>query len=127
MIGSEPPTNLSIELYTDAESRFSIHVPVGWLVDYGGLQGTRVLLYAPGASGAFRANINVIVHSLGVMTDEEYLALSRLQMKQMSGCREPDVDMPAPHGQSGRIIEWHAPMGPMHIKTRQLHPVFRVP
>jgi len=89
-------------------------------MESGGLRGTRVFLYAPRLSGGFQANINVMVHSLGVMTEEEYLALSRLQMKQMSGRSEPDVDMPAPHGHSGRIVEWHAHMGPMHIKTRQL-------
>ena len=110
----------AVNLYTDQDRRFSILVPVDWIVDSSGQQGTRVILCEPSAIGDFCANINVVVQALGAMTETEYLALSRLQVKQMSGRAKPDVDVAAAQLNNGRILEWHAMMGRMHLKIRQL-------
>jgi hypothetical protein len=98
---------------------FVILVPTGWTVDSTGLQPVRVILYEPSAAKGFRANINVIVDSIGPTTAEEYLALTRLQVAQMSGRPRLHVDQPD-QVKDRWLLEWHARMGAMHIKVRQL-------
>lgn len=109
-----------LKRYTDAEFGFSISIPSGCLTDTTGPQGTRLIVHFPGDSYGFRANVNVMVQQLGAMSPEEYVILSRFQIKQISGRAGMDVDQPLCLHQNGHLFEWHAPFGPSELRVRQL-------
>jgi hypothetical protein len=111
---------LKPRVFTDPETLFSLHVPPGWLVDDSGRQGTKVLLFHPAGSPDFRANVNVTVQNLGGLTGDEFLTLSRLQFKQLSGGIPMERDEPADRPAGAHLFEWSAPLGPLSLRVRQL-------
>ena len=107
-------------IYTDPDFHFSSRIPAGWLLDSSGQQGTRIIIFASPPNVDFRANINVMIHKLAAITPAEFLTLSRLQLKQMTGPPNLEIDHPAAQPPGAHIFEWHAPMGSLHLKMRQL-------
>jgi hypothetical protein len=77
----------SPRIYIDSESLFTLQVPPGWLVDTSGQQGARVILLHPSSADDFR--VNVTVQNIQALTHDEYLPLTRLQFKQLTGPGRP--------------------------------------
>ena len=111
----------STRTYVDPQGSFALEVPPEWLIDNSGQQGTLVMLFQPVKNGDFRPNLGVVAHSLAPLTPEEYVTLSRLQAKRLSGKSTLDVDQVANTAMGGQIIEWSSlQMGPVAIRFRQL-------
>jgi len=109
--------------FVDKDTLFSIDVPDGWLVDTSGQRGSKVILLNPQTENNFRANVNVVVQALDPLTAEEFLTLSRLQLKQFSGQSELDLDAPAERPRGGHVFEYtvhHQQISPMPLKVRQV-------
>jgi hypothetical protein len=107
-------------LYIDPETLFALQVPADWLIDTSGQQGTKVVLLSPTAEATFRANVNVSVQLLRGLTPEEFLTLSRLQLKQLTGRPRADRDEPAARPAGAHLLEWRTEVGPVSIQARQL-------
>ena len=82
----------TIRPYTDIKNLFELQVPSDWLADTSGQMGTRVAFLSPDVEAGFQANVNVVVSHLSPLTREEFLAFSRLQLKQLSGEAKLPVD-----------------------------------
>jgi hypothetical protein len=54
------------------------------------------------------------------MSNDEYLALNRLKIKTVTGRARMDIDEPAVQPKGGHLFEWHAQLGPIHIRRRHL-------
>ena len=108
-------------VHTDPEFRFSITFPSRWVRDTSGQQGTRVILFHPFATTGFRTNINVIVQQIGVMTPDDFLTLSRLQMKGISAHPLMDVDQPTATLAGAHFFEVARPNGPATPKDAPAH------
>jgi hypothetical protein len=109
--------------FVDKETLFSLDVPDGWLIDTSGQRGSKVLLLDPQSEDKFRANVNVVVQNLDPLTAEEFLTLSRLQLKQLSGRSELDLDAPAEQPRGGRVFEYtvqRPQIAPIPLKVRQV-------
>ena len=105
-------------VYLDPETLFSLKVPKGWLMDTSGQQGSRLILLHPVAEYNFRTNINVVVSHNPALTKEEYIVLSRLQLKQMAGCRALEVDESTSLPPDGHVFEWTVQVPPVPVKGR---------
>jgi hypothetical protein len=116
----EPLNGAKPRVYVDQESLFSLHVPKGWLVDTSGQQGSRVILLHPMIENDFRVNVNVVVNAMGGLTIEEYLTLSRLQIKQLTGARQLAVDELARRPEGAHLLEWIVEIAPVPLKIRQV-------
>jgi hypothetical protein len=92
--------------YADAESGFALGVPAGWRVDTTGLLGSRLILFAPAAAGDFQANVNVTVQGLGGVTRDEFLTVTRIQLKQFAGTPRLEMDAPAAEPAGGHAFGW---------------------
>jgi len=112
--GSEP------RVFVDPDTGFSVKIPKGWLVDTSGQRGSKVILYHPTAEEGFRANINVLVHDLAPLTPEEYLTLSRLQLKQLTGFAQLPTDASATDRPDAHIFEWMTDRPTPPVRVRQL-------
>jgi len=110
----------SSRLYIDPQTLFALQVPLDWLIDTSGQQGTKVVLLSPTAEANFRANVNVSIQLLRGLTPEEFLMLSRLQLKQLTGLPRAERDEPATRPAGAHILEWTTEVGPVSIKARQL-------
>ena len=109
--------------FVDKETLFCLDVPDGWLVDTSGQRGSKVLLLNPQVEGNFRTNVNVIVQDFAPLTAEEFLTLSRLQLKQLSGRSELDLDAPAEQPRGGHVFEYtvqRPQIAPIPFKVRQV-------
>lgn len=116
---SNSSEGVSPRRYIDPDTLFTIDVPNGWLVDSSGQMGSSVILFHPQVEHNFRTTINVVVHQLGALTPEEFLTLTRLQLKQLPEFTlQVDDSISQPPG--ARLLEWAAEPGPMPLKVRQL-------
>ena len=115
-----PSTTNSPRVYVDPQELFSLHVPEGWLVDSSGQQNTRVILLHPTTEANFRVNVNVTVQELRALTPDEFLTMSRLQLKQLTGSPRAERDEPAERRGGGHRLESTMTLGAVTIETRQL-------
>ena len=106
-------------LYVDPERLFSLLVPAAWQVDASGQQGSRVALLHPTPEDGFRANVNVVVNLNPHLSPVEFLTLSRLQIKQVTGLAKLGIDEPAARPNS-HLLEWSAQAGSALLQCRQL-------
>src|SRR5438128_1678279 len=67
----------------------------------------------------FRTSVNVTVQAVPRLTAKEFLALSRLQLKQLTSGGAPEVDQPAAYPAGGQLLQWTMPMGPLLLRVRQ--------
>ncbi len=118
----EMPHPLAAETrrYVDSETLFSLHVPPGWLVDTSGQQGARVLLLSPTLEANFRPTLNVLVQDLRCLTKQEFLTLTRLQLKLFTGQPRPDRDEQFPGLPGAQVLEWTASLNGMTLTMCQL-------
>lgn len=112
--GSEP------RVFVDPDIGFSLKIPKGWLVDTSGQRGSKVILYHPDVEEDFRANINVLIHELGPLTADEYLTLSRLQVKQLTGFAQLPTDAASTDRPDTHIFEWMTDRATPPIRVRQV-------
>jgi hypothetical protein len=106
--------------YTDSESGFAVGVPGGWRVETSGLFGSRLILFAPGGSADFQPNVNVTVQDLSGVTRDEFLTVTRIQLKQFTGSPKLDVDAPAPEPAGAHVFEWTTRRSPVPLRGHQL-------
>jgi hypothetical protein len=115
---------MSFRHYTDPEDLFRLEIPADWLAQYGDQGGLRVVFLSPEVVQGFQANVNVVVNHVPPLTLDEFLILSRLQLKQLSGQSTLPVDQPAgdrPNGHSkAHVFEWTNPRAPIPLTARQL-------
>jgi hypothetical protein len=78
------------------------------------------MLFAPEVDDNFRANVNVIVQELAPWTPEEYVTISRLQLKKLSNLAALPVDGPAPRLPGSWLLEWTTWEAPIPVRGRQL-------
>jgi hypothetical protein len=83
----------------------------------------RLVLLDPQSPDPFRPNVNVLAQSLGTMTPEEYLTLSRLQMKAMGESVAVELDEPLGTA-GGHLFEFQAQVGGVQVRCRQLIVLF---
>ena len=112
--GSQP------RVFTDPGARFSLRIPEDWLVDTFGQQGSSVILYHPRVGSDFRTNVNVLVQPLAPLSTEEYLTLSRLQIRKLTGFAELPADAPAGGRADAHVFEWMTNQAPTPVRVRQL-------
>lgn len=103
-----PPTSST---YADPETLFTVQVPPGWALDTSGQSGARAILYHPEVWSGFRSNVNIVVQPLGALTSDEFLTLTRLQIKQLTGQQHPERDTPSTEPPGGWVIEYAANFG----------------
>lgn len=116
-----PVTNMQQpNVFMDPAEHFSLRVPEGWSADTSGQQGESVVLFGPTVDDDFRANVNVIVQEIAPWTPEEYVTLSRLQLKKLSNLATLPVDEPAPRLPGGWVLEWTTWEAPIPVRGRQL-------
>ncbi len=106
--------------YKDAGGLFSLAVPSGWLADTSGRQGTKVILLSVPSSGDFRANIAVTVQDLGTLQADEFLTLSRLQLRQTAAGGAIEEDQPVAGHPEGRLFQWTFAFGAFALRARQV-------
>ncbi|HYT88300.1 MAG TPA: hypothetical protein VEL76_06240 [Gemmataceae bacterium] len=80
----------------------------------------RISLLDPNAAGPLRPNINVVAHSLGKMSAEEYLTLTRLQFKGMGDQVVIERDQPLGRHLGGHLFEYVANLGAVSVRCRQV-------
>jgi|GEM_PF-3691293 len=97
--------------YVDPETLFSLQIPPGWALDTSGQGGSRAILYHPEAWSGFRPSVNVVVQLLGGLTPEEFLTMTRLQIKQVTGQPQPERDEQSGALLGGQVIEYTAEFG----------------
>jgi hypothetical protein len=113
-----PPTpQPPIAVPCDNGALLLIEPPEGWLMSPPA-PPSRLLLLDP-AAPVPRPNINVIVQDLGKMTAEEYLTLTRLQLKGMGDNVVVERDEPLGRPPGGQVLEFTAQLGPMSVRCRQ--------
>ncbi len=118
------PTNRRepIAVPCDNGALLLIEAPEGWLMSPPA-PPARLSLLDPTSPGPLRPNINVVAQDLGKMTGEEYLTLTRLQLKGMGENATVERDEPIGR-QSGEsashLFEFVAQVGPMTVRCRQL-------
>jgi hypothetical protein len=101
------------------QTHLSIDVPPGWLVDASGKSGTLFYLWLPPMSGGFSPNVNIIVQPLGALTRDEWLTLSRLQIRQQAGATALSADEASPNSLPSNVVEWLGPPAPVRLWFRQ--------
>jgi hypothetical protein len=106
--------------YADAESGFAVGVPGGWRIDTNGLMGSRLLLFAPNAAPDFQPNVNVTMQDLAGVTPEDFLTVTRIQLKQFAGTPNLDVDAPTGDAFGGHVFEWTTRRPPFPLHGRQV-------
>jgi hypothetical protein len=105
--------------FVDPDTLFGIDVPRGWFVDSSGQMESRVILLHPQVKENFRTNINVIVPPLGHLTQQEFLTLTRLQIKQISEFQLV-ADRPASELPGAHLLEWVGQPSAILLQIRQL-------
>ncbi|QDU94345.1 hypothetical protein [Lignipirellula cremea] len=70
--------------FEDPEKLYQLSISSDWLADTSGRSGARVAFGAPDAVMGFQANVNVVMQHVPPLTQEEFLTLSRLQLKVAS-------------------------------------------
>ena len=108
-----------IRTYTDVESLFELEVPADWLADTSGQVGTRVAFISPNTETGFQANVNVVVNHIPPLTNDEFLTLSRLQLKQMARLAKLPVDEPCGERPGTHVFEWVNNQAPVPLTIRQ--------
>lgn len=99
---------MNLHQYADDVAGFSVGVPAGWQVDNTGLVGSRLVLFAPSAPGDFQPNVNVTAQDLHGVTPDEFVTVTRIQLKQFAGSPHLDVDAPAGDPATGHVFAWTA-------------------
>ncbi|MBI1916063.1 MAG: hypothetical protein HYS12_15220 [Planctomycetes bacterium] len=116
----DPGSATKPRAYFDPDTLFSLAVPPGWLVDTSGQQGSKVTFFCPEVEDNFRTNVTVVVQPLAPLTPEEFVTLSRLQIKQLSGNSRLAVDQEEDRPAGARTFEWTAlKLFPIPLRFRQ--------
>lgn len=113
------PASISPQFY-DPQTRFSVRLPSGWLVDHSGTQGIRLALFSPHREMGFQANLNIHVQPLHGCSTEDYLAATRWQLQQLTGQEKPERDEPGAGPCGGHWLEWSATIGALALHFCQL-------
>ena len=108
------------QLTADRTALFSLPVPSGWSADRSGREGSSVVIFSPTVEDNFRANVNVVVQDLAPLAQEEYLTLSRLQLRKLSNMATLPVDEPFQRLPGGHVFEWVTWEAPIPVRGRQL-------
>jgi hypothetical protein len=108
------------QVFVDRDGSFSLSAPPQWVIDTRGQAGTAVVVHERANASSFAANVNVIVQQLRGLSSDEFLTLSRLQLKHLTGQPRLQVDAPAAHSPGGHLFEWSAPFGAGMLHGRQL-------
>jgi len=102
---------------------FSINAPNGWDKSDTSLMGMKAtVIFSPpeGTSDEFRENINIVTEKIGNKTAEEYLDLSRVNMKSMlTELKEIDNGTKEINGHTASWMRYsHSYMGyPLEVKV----------
>lgn len=110
---------LSLQTYTDPQELFELQVPVDWLQDASGQMGTRVVFMSPQIDSGFKANVNVMINQIAPLTRDEFLILSRLQLKMASGAAKLPIDQAAEQPPGTHVFEWINKQAPIRLRVRQ--------
>jgi hypothetical protein len=113
------PTRQPIAVPCENGALLLIEPPEGWLMSPPA-PPARLSLLDPRAPAPLRPNLNVVAQDLGKMTPEEYLTLTRLQLKGMGANAAVERDEPLGRGSGGHLFEYVANLGPMAVRCRQL-------
>lgn len=113
---------MNFQLYSDPEKLFHLKIPSDWLAETANRFGVRIAFLSTEAAQGFHANVNVIVNEVPPLTTEEFLTLSRLQLKQLSGLVTLPVDKQIAHPNSAQahLFEWTNPRAPNLLTMWQL-------
>lgn len=106
-------------IYCDVEQQFGVRIPLHWLADTSGRAGTRVAFVSPESVMGFQANVNVIAQYVPPLTRDEYLTLSRLQLKLAARATELPVDEPDQKSSVFHVFEWTNNQAPIPVRVRQ--------
>lgn len=103
--------------YMDVSGFFSLTVPADWLAETAGQPSGNVIFLLPKMMGSFRANLNISVQPLAPLSREEFITLSRLQLKHFSGNCGLSRDESLCGLEPAHLFEWvtaHLPPTPVH-------------
>src|SRR5262245_3129049 len=100
------PLTSSVAVPCGAGVMLLLEPPEGWVMAPPNPPAQLILL-DPLAPGPFRPNINLVVQDLGRMTTEEFLTLSRLQMKGLGDKAALVTDAPM-SGLASHLFEFLA-------------------
>jgi hypothetical protein len=112
------PARQPIAVPCDNGALLLIEPPEGWLMSPP-QPPARLLLLDPTAPGPFRPNINVVQQKLGRMTPEEWLTLTRLQLKSMGEHVRVERDETLGKQGGGHLFEYTAQVGPVFLRCLQ--------
>ena len=113
-----PTRNEPIAVPCDNGALLMIRPPEGWLMSPP-QPPARLLLLDPAAPGPFRPSINVVVQKLGQLTPEEWLTLTRLQLKSMGEHVTIERDEELGKQSGGHLLEYTAQIGPLSVRCLQ--------
>jgi len=108
---------MTTRIYPDPEGQFKVEVPNEWLLDASGQAGVRVAFVSPHQQSEFRANVNVVVQHVPPLTKEEYVLLTRLQLKQLSQQASLNRDELLDSG--AYVFDWINHQSPVPVWVRQ--------
>ena len=96
---------MELRTYLDPEDLFKVEVPRDWqLVETSRESDFRVVFYAPpDQTSDFRSNCSVLLVDVPNLTNEEYVIMNRLQLKQLSGGETLDRDESL---DTAHVFEW---------------------
>jgi hypothetical protein len=106
--------------YADADSGFIVGVPAGWRLDSTGVMGSRLVMFAPSAPGDFQANVNITLQDLASVTADEFVTVTRIQLKQFAGSPSLDVDEPRGEAGAGHVFAWTTHRGAVPVRGHQV-------
>ena len=115
----EPTQQAPIAVPCDAGTMLLLEPPPGWLMSPVQLPA-RVGLIDPNAQGPFWPNINVVVQDLGKMTVDEFVTLTRLQLKALGDAAVVQRDESIGPESAGHRFDFISYSGPVPVRCQQL-------
>jgi hypothetical protein len=106
--------------FVDSQTLCSVLIPDEWVVDDSGRQGCKAIFLSPEVVEGFRPNVTLVVQPMSVLTREECLTLSRLQVRHLVSIVRFDADRASEQSEGSRILEWTVWQATPPLKVRQL-------
>lgn len=104
-------TSILLTLAIRNGTSLSVGVPVGWLVDTSGRDGTFAMALGPLTVGQFRPNLTLVIQDEHLSGQEELLAVLRRQIANMVGENQIRVDRPVQGSSYAHEFEWSSVAG----------------
>jgi hypothetical protein len=115
----QPTSSTPIAVPCEHGALLLIEPPEGWLMAPP-VPPARLYLLDPNAPGPFRPNLNVVVQELGKLTPEDYVQLTRLQLKALGDGAVVERDQPLGPARTGHLFEVVFHGGPVTVCSRQV-------